>query len=156
MDRAVVLFGTVTGTAEDLADELVEALEEVGMDTETVDMIDAGPNVFEEDRAVVVCIATHGDGELPTDAVDFYEAMDEERPDLGGVVFGVCGLGDSAYEDFCEAGRFMSRFLSELGAEEVIERYEIDGFVDDEVVEEARKWTLQAAEVFKQVVPERN
>lgn len=156
MDRAVVLFGTVTGTAEDLADELVEALEEAGIEAEAVDMMDAGADFFGEDRAVVVCVATHGDGELPPDAMDFYEALEEERPDLGGVVFGVCGLGDDAYEDFCEAGRIMSRFLAELGAQEVIERHEIDGFVDDEVIEEARQWTLQAAGLFKEVVPERN
>ena len=156
MDRAVVLFGTVTSTAEDLADELVEALGEAGMEAEAVDMIDAGADFFDKDRAVVLCVATHGDGELPPDAMDFYEALEEERPDLSGVVFGVCGLGDDAYEDFCEAGRFMSRFLTDLGAEEVIERHEINGFVDDEVTEEARQWTLRAAEVFKRVVAERN
>ena len=156
MDRAVVLFGTVTSTAEDLADELVEALGEAGMEAEAVDMIDAGADFFDKDRAVVLCVATHGDGELPPDAMDFYEALEEERPDLSGVVFGVCGLGDDAYEDFCEAGRFMSRFLTDLGAEEVIERHEIDGFVDDEVTEEARQWTLRAAEDFKRVVAERN
>lgn len=156
MNRAVVLFGTVTGTAEDLADELVEALEEAGMEAEAVDMMDAGADFFDEDRAVIVCVATHGDGELPPDAMDFYEALEEGRPDLRGVVFGVCGLGDDAYKDFCEAGRIMSRFLAELGAEEVVERHEIDGFVDHEEIEEARGWTLQAAEVFKQVVAERN
>ncbi len=156
MDRAVVLFGTVTGTAEDLADELVEALEEAGIEAEAVDMMDAGADFFEENRVVVVCVATHGDGELPPDAMDFYEALEKEQPDLGGVVFGVCGLGDDAYPDFCEAGRIMSRFLAELGAEEVIERHEIDGFVDEVVVEEARGWTLRAAEAFKQIVPERN
>lgn len=156
MERAVVLFGTVTGTAEDLADELVEALEEAGIKAEAVDMMDAGADFFDEERAVVVCVATHGDGELPPDAMDFYEALEDERPDLSSVVFGVCGLGDDAYEDFCEAGRFMSRFLTELGAEEVVERHEIDGFVDDEEIEEARGWTLQAAEAFKRVVAKRN
>lgn len=149
LDRAVVLFGTVTGTAEDLSDELVEALGEAGMEATAVDMMDARANFFDEHRAVVVCVATHGDGELPPDAMDFYEALEEERPDLGGVVFGVCALGDDAYEDFCEAGRTMSRFFTELGAKEAIERHEIDGFVDDEVTEKARQWTLRAAEAFK-------
>jgi len=154
-DTVAVLFGTVTCTAEDLADELVEALAEVGVQAEAVDMMDAGADFFEENRAVVVCVATHGDGELPPDALDFYEALEEERPDLGGVVFGVCGLGDSAYEDFCEAGRLMSRFLAELGAREVIERHEIDGFVDDEATAEARGWTARAAAAFKDSVSTR-
>lgn len=154
MERAVVLFGTVTCTAEDLADELVEALAESGVEAETVDMMDAGADFFEENRTVVVCVATHGDGELPPDAMDFYAALEEERPDLSGVDFCVCGLGDSAYEDFCEAGRFMSRFLVELGAREVIERFEIDGFVGEEEVAQAREWTIRAAATFKETVPE--
>lgn len=155
MDRTVVLFGTVTGTAEDLADELVEALEEAGTEAEAVDMMDAGADFFDEERAVVVCVATHGDGELPPDAMDFYEALGEARPDLRGVMFGVCGLGDSAYEDFCEAGRIMSRFLTELGAREVIERHEIDDFVGPEEIKAAREWTLQAAGLFREATVRR-
>lgn len=157
MERAVVLFGTITGGAEDLADELAEALGEAELEAETVDMMDAGASFFEggqEDRAVVVCVATHGDGELPPDAVDFYEALEEERPDLTGVSFGVCGLGDSGYEEFCGAGRLMSGFLAELGAKEMVERHEIDGFIGEEEVETAREWVRQAATVFKATVSE--
>lgn len=156
MERAVVLFGTVTCTAEDLADELVEALAESGVEAEAVDMMDAGADFFEENRTVVVCVSTHGDGELPPDAMDFYEALEEERPELSGVAFGVCGLGDNAYEDFCEAGSFMSRFLVELGAREVIERHEIDGSVGEEETAEAREWAIRAAVAFKEASPSAN
>lgn len=157
-ERAVVLFGTVTCTAENLAYELVDELQEAGLEAEAADMMDARADFFEEvreeNRAVVVCVATHGDGELPPDAMDFYEALREERPDLSGVAFCVCGLGDSAYEDFCEAGRFLSRFLAELGGREVMERHEIDGFVGEEEIAQAREWTVRAAATFKESVPE--
>ena len=155
MDRAVVLFGTETGTAEDLAEDLAATLEEVGVEAEVVDMEDAQPRLLDGSRAVIVCTATHGDGELPDNSLDFYGMLEEERPDLSGVLYGVCGLGDNAYADFCEAGRIWSRLLSDLGATEVIERYEIDGFVEEEDIEGACEWVEEAAERFAELVEER-
>ena len=155
MDRAVVLFGTETGNAEDLAEDLAATLEEAGVEAEVVDMEAAEPGLLDGSRAVIVCTATHGDGELPDNSVDFYETLEEERPDLGGVLYGLCGLGDSAYADFCEAGRIWSRLLSDLGATEVIERYEIDGIPDEDDVEGASEWVEEAAERFAELVEER-
>lgn len=150
MGGAVILVGTETGTAEDVAEELYLALREAGVEAEVVDMEEAEPGVLEDGRAVIVCTATTGDGELPYNSLDFFEALKEERPDLRDVRFSVCGLGDSAYPDFCEAGKTWSSFLAELGAREVIERHEIDGLVDDADVEGACEWAQQAAERFRE------
>ncbi len=155
MEKAVILVGTETGTAEDLADELAAALGGAGIEADVVDMEEAEPDLLDGSRAVVVCTATHGDGQLPDNSLGFYEKLRAERPDLGGVLFCVCGLGDDAYADFCEAGRIWSRFLEELGAEEVIERYEIDGFPEEEDVEGAREWMEEAAESFEKLARER-
>lgn len=152
MNEAVILVGTETGTAEDVADELAEALGEAGIEAEIVDMEYARLGAMDGSRAVVICTATHGDGELPDNSVDLYEALKEEEPDLSGVVFCVCALGDNHYEDFCEAGKIWSRFLSGLGAVEVVERYEIDGYPEDEDIEGAREWVAGAAREFGAVV----
>lgn len=154
MERAVILIGTETGTAEDVGDELLAALEEAGMEAEVLDMELARSDVFDGSRAVVVCTATTGDGELPSNSVDLFEVLEEERPDLSEVVFGVCALGDDHYEDFCEAGKIWSRLLTELGAEEVVERFEIDGFPEDEDIEGAREWAAGAAGKFTGLVRE--
>jgi MioC protein len=152
MDGAVILVGTETGTAEDIADELAGALSEAGVEAEVRDMEDVGPDVIESGKALVICTATHGDGELPDNSIEFYEAVEEEGPDLGGVSFAVLGLGDSAYADFCEAGKIWSRFLAGLGATEVIERFEIDGYPEDDDIEGAREWAAGAAEKFAELV----
>ncbi len=55
-------------------------------------------------------------GELSDNSIDFFEALEEVRPDLEGVMFAVCGLGDSISPDFCEGGRIWSRLLTEVGA----------------------------------------
>lgn len=148
---AVILVGTETGTAEDVADGLAGALEGAGVPAEVVDMQDADTSVLGDGRAVVVCTATHGDGELPYNSWELFEALEEERPDLAGVPFCVCGLGDSGYPDFCRAGRTWSAFLAGLGAREVVERHEIDGLVGDAEVDGACAWVLRAAERFGEV-----
>ncbi len=155
MRGVVILVGTETGTAEDVADGLAVALEEAGVEVEVVDMEEALPQTLQDGRAVVVCTATHGDGELPYNSWDFFEALEEDRPDLRGVPFCVCGLGDSSYPDFCQAGRTWSRFLAELGAEEIVERHEIDGLVDDGDVDRACEWVVTAARRLQDVAAER-
>ena len=154
MDEAVILVGTETGNAEDVADGIAAALGEVGVEAQIVDMEEAEPALLDGSRAVVVCTATHGIGELPENSIEFYELLDEECPDLTGVLFCVCGLGDSAYPDFCEGGSIWSRFLSELGATEVIERYEIDGFPEEEDIEGVCEWMERAARKFEELAGE--
>lgn len=154
MDRAVVLVGTETGSAEDLAEELAAMLEGAGVEAEVVDMEDADPGLLDGGSAVIVCTATHGDGELPDNSVGFFEALGEEWPDLEGVMFCVCGLGDSVYPDFCEAGKIWSSFLADLGATEVVDRFEIDGFPEQEDVESAREWVERAAVRFDELAEE--
>lgn len=151
MERVRILVGTETGNAEDVASELAVTLEGVGFETETLDMEDAEPEVFLEERAVVVCTSTFGDGELPFNSEALYEALGDERPDLGGLLFAVCALGDSAYPDFCAAGGIWSDLLSELGATEVIERYEVDE-AEDEEVEGACEWVERAGTGFTAAV----
>ncbi|MGH3088817.1 MAG: flavodoxin domain-containing protein, partial [Rubrobacteraceae bacterium] len=152
MDKAVILVGTETGMAEDIADELAEAFSEVGIEAEIHDMEDVEPDVIDGDKALVMRTATHGDGELPDNSTEFYEAVEDESPDYSGVSFAVLGLGDSAYADFCEAGKIWSGFLAGLGAKEVVERYEIDGYPDDDDIEGAREWASEAAEKFAELV----
>lgn len=155
MDEAVILVGTETGTAEDIADELADALDGAGVEVEIMDLEDAETSVLDGGRAVVVCTATHGDGELPDNSFEFYEKLEKERPDLSDLPFAVCGLGDNSYEDCWEAGKIWSRLLGGLGAKEVIVRYEMDGFPNEENVEGAREWVEQAAERFAGLVEER-
>ena len=145
MERVAVLIGTETGNAEDVARALAVTLEGAGFEAAALDMEDVEPEVFGEEGAIVVCTSTFGDGELPFNSEVLYEALEDERPDLGHLGFAVCALGDSAYPDFCEAGRVWSRMLKELGGREVIERYEIDEGPDEEDTAGACEWVERAA-----------
>lgn len=152
MERVAVLFGTESGNAGDVAEELALALEDAGFEAATLDMEEAGAGIFAEELAVVICTSTFGEGELPFGAEELYEAVSGERPELGALRFAVCALGDSAYPDFCEAGRTWSQLLRGLGAVEVVERYEIDEGPSEEDLAGAREWVERAAvELFAAV-----
>ena len=60
-----------------------------------------------------------GDGELPFEAEDFHD--DLENIDLAGKKVAVFGSGDTAYELFCEAVTIFEERLVERGAELVQE-----------------------------------
>ena len=152
MHNVLILVGTETGNAEYIATELAAALEFEGLESSIVDMFDATPALVREHAWVIICTSTHGDGDVPGNAERLLAALRQERPDLGHVRFAVCALGDHLYDPyFCEAGQtFVSLFL-ELGATEVIDRFEIDGEPDTAQIEGAMAWALDVAAALQGV-----
>lgn len=114
----VVLFGSETGTAEEVADTIAEVLRD--HDATVRDMIEYEVSEVDNGDFHVVICSTYGSGELPTGAEPFYEALVDESPDLSGLKFALFGLGDMVYEDtFNRGGEIMAEKLIELGAEQI-------------------------------------
>ena len=112
-----ILVGTMTGTAQLVAQELELTLEgdEVRVQTQLMDNLDAA--VFQGAGLYLVCTSTYGQGDVPDNAKHLYESLQTVRPDLSGVRYGVIALGDRTYaETFCNGGRRFDGILSELGA----------------------------------------
>lgn len=127
----LILFGTQTGTAEDLADELHEVLESDGVKCELQSMFDVRVDAMVGRERVFVVISTWGDGDPPDDAEDFCEALGVmEVGMLAGVEFAVFGIGDRGYEEFCECGKFVDRELERVGAKRILERVDCDVDID--------------------------
>lgn len=115
MSRTVVLFGTESGNAEMVAEDLVEELDG-DHNAEAIDMTDYDISEFNpEDNYIVVC-STHGDGELPSGATPFFDALEAGSPDLTGIRFSVFGLGDSSYETYSHGSEIIDEKLRALGA----------------------------------------
>lgn len=89
MATAKVVFATITGNNEDIADIIAQALEENGMDVEVEEISQADPADFEEVDLCVVCPYTYDEGSLPDEGIDFYEELADV--DLTGKVYGVAG-----------------------------------------------------------------
>lgn len=115
-----ILVGTMTGTAQLVAEEIKDALESKGhaIEIRLMDGLDAG--VFEDGRTYLVCTSTYGQGDVPDNAMQLYENLNQRRPDLAGVRYGVIALGDRTYaQTFCNGGRRFDKILSELRAERI-------------------------------------
>ncbi|NQX13435.1 flavodoxin domain-containing protein [Microbacteriaceae bacterium VKM Ac-2855] len=116
MSRTVILFGTESGNAEMVAEDL-EA--EIAGEVRVEDMTDFELDALSADDFYIIVCSTHGDGELPTGARPFYAALQAETPDLADVTYAVFGLGDSSYETYSHGSEIIDEKLTELGAHRV-------------------------------------
>jgi MioC protein len=119
-----ILVGSMTGTAEMVAEDMQAKIEEVSdHPVEMMLMDDLDASVFDRDGVFLIVTSTYGQGEVPDNALDFYEAIDESAPDLSGVRFGVFGLGDSTYgETYNFGGKLFEDLLTRCGARIIGER----------------------------------
>lgn len=142
-----ILVGTMTGTAELVAQEVQSALESAGhaANIHMMDHLDA--SVFAPGGTFLICTSTYGQGDVPDNAQEFIASLDRDRPDLSGVLYGVIALGDLTYRDtYCEGGLRFDALLTELGAHrigEVLKHDASSGTLPEEV---ASQWILPWAE----------
>lgn len=118
--NVTILVGTMTGTAQLVAQELELTYDDgdTRVQAKLMDGLDA--RVFDGGGLFLICSSTYGQGDVPDNAKQLYESLQGARPDLGGVTYGVIALGDRTYtETFCNGGKRFDALLSELGAKRV-------------------------------------
>ncbi|OAQ01545.1 flavodoxin [Ligilactobacillus aviarius] len=115
MAKAEIVFATITGNNEDIADIIAENLEEQGLDVQVDEISQADVSDFEDADLCIVCPYTYDEGNLPDEGMDFFDDLQET--DLSGKIYGVAGSGDTFYgEYYCTAVDEFSRVLKEAGA----------------------------------------
>jgi MioC protein len=153
--KLTLLVGTMTGTAQLVAQELELVWDNPGDDghvqVETLLMDELDSSVFERDGVFLVVTSTYGQGDVPDNAKRFYEDLKSRRPDLTRVRYGVFGLGDRTYaETFNFGGKRFDDLLGELGAQRIGERVQHDassGVLPEETAEEwGQGWLALAKE----------
>src|SRR5260221_3473246 len=118
--RITILIGTMTDTAQLCAQEMELALGDDETKVEALLMDDLDSSVFLErsDRshAFLICTSTYGQGDVPDNARALYEDLQQKRPDLSKLRYGVFGLGDRTYaETFNYGGQRLGDTLSQHG-----------------------------------------
>ena len=115
-----ILVGTMTGTAEIVAEEISDALSGAGVEVEVKPMDNLDSGVFGSGGLFLICTSTYGQGDVPDNALQLYEDLKAKRPDLKGVKYGVVALGDRTYSDtFTHGGKRFDEILTELGAQRI-------------------------------------
>ncbi|GAB5448462.1 flavodoxin domain-containing protein [Gymnodinialimonas sp.] len=116
------LFGTETGSAEMLCEDIRDDLGE-GFECEITSLGDVDPATLDGDTFYFFVSSTYGNGDLPVTAQPFYDAIVEKGVDLSHVRFAVFGLGDMVFaETFAFGSKILMEKLLEQGATMVGER----------------------------------
>ncbi len=110
----------MTGTAELVAEEILDALEEKGVEAEIQLMDDLGADAIAAEGTFLICTSTYGQGDVPDNAQALLDSLKEHKPDLSSSKFGLFALGDMTYaQTFCFGGKQFDSVLSELGAKRI-------------------------------------
>ncbi|MCT3526125.1 flavodoxin [Latilactobacillus curvatus] len=142
MATAKVVYASMTGNNEEIAEIVEEALENLNVDVETTEISQADPADFEDSDICIVCSYTYGDdGDLPDEAVDFYE--DLKDIDLTGKVYGVCGSGDTFYDDFCKVVDDFAAVFEQTGATKGSDVVKVDLSAEAEDIEHLEKFVSE-------------
>ncbi|WNY35110.1 flavodoxin domain-containing protein [Curtobacterium flaccumfaciens] len=127
-----MLFGTQTGNAEFLADELVAGARARGLGGRSSALDAVTPEQLAEMSHVLVVTSTYGEGEMPDNAGLFWDAIQASTvPRLEGLQYAVLGLGDTSYDEFCQAGKLLDTRFEQLGATRVHDRVDCDVDFED-------------------------
>ncbi len=135
--HVTVLYGSESGNAMRLAEIFSERLSDIGHQVVLMSMDEYDTTNIAQLEDLFIITSTHGEGEPPDNAWDFFEFLeDDNAPNLNHVRYSVLALGDQTYEFFCQAGKDVDVLLENLGAERICKRVDCD--IDYE--EDAEKW----------------
>lgn len=131
-----IFFGTETGNAQGLAENIAEELTSLGIECELSDLSECPVSTLSSIEITLIIVSTWGDGEPPPLMEEFF--YDLERGDAGelpNLKYAMIALGDTDYDEFCGCGKKMEKFLKAAGATSFMDTLELDAFYDDEVTE---------------------
>lgn len=97
-----VIYASMSGNTEAIADMIMEQLTEQNHEVELKDMLSlsSANDLFTYDL-VFIGMYTWGDGDYPDECLDIIEEM--EQLDLDQQLFSLFGSGDTSYPEFCGA-----------------------------------------------------
>ncbi len=122
-----ILFGSQTGNAEALAQNAAKAARAQGLVPVVQALGEVDIDVFASMRHVLIVTSTYGEGEMPDNAQLFWQAISASTaPRLEQMHFAVLAIGDTGYDGFCQAGKFIDMRLEQLGAKRVTDRIDCD------------------------------
>lgn len=144
----MILFGSETGNAEDLAYTIGDMAPTYGFTSQVRGMDEIDTDELTNVRRLLICCSTWGDGDQPDNAQELFDAVSELNiGSLTGISYGVLAIGDSAFDLFCESGKEWDMVLEQKGANRAVERIDCDTDYDDY----ADEWMSMALDVMKTI-----
>ena len=147
-DEILIIYGTETGNAEDLADDIGNTASKYGLVGKVMDMEDVSAEDLASSKRLIVSVSTWGEGEQPDNAQGLYDEVEgSEGGSMEGVNYAVLALGDTAFELFCESGKEWDKILEEKGGTRANKRIDCDTDYYDYVED----WIQSTLEIMQDV-----
>ena len=122
-----IVYGTQTGNSEAMAEQAASEAKKHGMAPKVLDMGDIELLDFAQNERILFVTSTYGEGEMPDNAqVIWDEISADDAPRFDNTFFSVLALGDSSYDQFCEAGILWDKRMEALGAKRITDRVDCD------------------------------
>ncbi|MEM7091088.1 MAG: sulfite reductase flavoprotein subunit alpha [Pseudomonadota bacterium] len=129
-----IIYGTQTGNAEAVAEDAAARARSKGFTPRIAEMDEIGMTDLAAMQNLIVVVSTYGEGEMPDNAHQFWEALSSATaPRLETLNYGVLALGDTSYDEFCQAGKLVDTRLEQLGAKRLGPRVDCDVDFEDAV-----------------------
>lgn len=142
-----ILFGTHTGRSKAIATVLAKTLSGKGVEANVQALDEYKVRQLGAEKNVVFIVSTHGEGEPPAMAEEFYGFITGKRaPKLTDLNYSVVALGDKSYKHFCKTGVDIDSALQNLGAKSILPVLTLDVDLEDD----AERWINQFTEIFSE------
>ncbi|MBB1403410.1 MULTISPECIES: FMN-binding protein MioC [unclassified Pseudoalteromonas] len=124
MSSVNLIVGSQMGSAEYVAEQLSDALNNLGIATQLHDQPEFS-DIDQQNTIWLICTSTYGAGDYPENFISFVEDVTQAN-DLSELKYSVIALGDTSYDTYNQAGRNIDALLSQKGAIKVAERLELN------------------------------
>ena len=110
------LYATETGSSEMLCEDMEAELDGT-FECEIGNVGEFAPSDLNGETFYVFVVSTYGNGDLPSTALPFWDALEAEKPDLNHVRFAIFGLGDMVFDEtFNNGSKQIMEKLQAFGA----------------------------------------
>ncbi|MCF8110025.1 MAG: flavodoxin family protein [Desulfobacteraceae bacterium] len=137
MERAVIIYGSVTGATEEIAYALADEIND-RYKTRIVNALDATPETMTRADLIILGASTWGVGNLQMDMIPVYEYI--SGMDLSSKRAAVFGKGDSEYKKFCYAVIMLEKVIKKAGAQLVQKGFRCDKHFDEAAMHGLKQW----------------
>ena len=124
MSSVNIIVGSQMGSAEYVAEQLSDALNNQGINSQLHDQPEFN-EIDQQNTIWLVCTSTYGAGDYPDNLISFVEQV-SQVDDLSHLKYSVIALGDTSYDTYNLAGRNIDALLSKKGAIKVAQRLELN------------------------------
>lgn len=132
-----IFFATESGGAELVAEELSRMIPQ----SQVHDLAEVTPEQLDQDRLALLVCATYGDGEVPTGARPFHEALAAGATRLDSLRYAVFGMGDRSYDrTYSRGSEMIDEALARCGARRLGEFGRHDAAGSIPATEAAQDW----------------